>query len=617
MARTNVTCAGSQTGGGGGGTPPDEPEPFIQFSASGDRSSPQALNGATVFGGICVFLNPDTLTPISRVDFYLDGVSLRSESTAPFDFQGSAIVGGNDIANAWDSTAVANGSHTIRMDAITPSGTWITIASFTVQNVVEPDPGGGGTGVTIWVDKDNVNASNSRTRTTQSESAPFLSIQSAANVALAGDQIFVKTSTTPYPTFSITNRSMTDFVTLRGYPLGTRVDVNRVDVALSDRWRFRGFRFTAPDTQESFEIRSSSFIEFENFETVNRGFQPKAVTDCKWENGIVRGGLPNLPCSESQGLSGQGYGFRATALDNSRLAVTSGGYINRAAGFRRCTFRNLEITACSQDGMQFGGDSIQTAPNVNPYIHDHVTDILIEECVFHHNTRYCETRAQAGGGIDTNGDHVDCIQILGTGGPFTIRRCVFHTSQTKLIIKDGHSDTVLVENNLFISGASDGHTMECWDTGVGAERCRIVNNTFVRLGETAGSTNFWSCVSIRHLASQFPGGAMEVELRNNVIHRQTQDGTLSDGVAPTVTKSNNIIKYAGGLNLASNSAEATFVNRGTTTVQSDGTTTHGYELASGSRGVNEGTTLGAPSQDRLARNRVGISPDCGCHERQT
>ena len=109
----------------------------LQISTAADRSNPDPLQGATVSGTAYVFLSPET-ADIDQVVFFLDdptmsGAPFRTEGNAPYDFAGGPS--GGATANGFDTTTLANGSHTIsaRVDLV-GGGTEQAAATFTVSN---------------------------------------------------------------------------------------------------------------------------------------------------------------------------------------------------------------------------------------------------------------------------------------------------------------------------------------------------------------------------------------------------------------------------------------------------------------------------------------------------
>jgi parallel beta-helix repeat protein len=116
--------------------PPPPAEYSLLESDEADRSPSGALSGSTQSGESYVFTAPDT-EAITRVDFYLDGEFVRSEAQPPYDFAG----GSSTFANAWDTTSVSDGEHTILAKISKADGTSVDAsATFTVENVVVPPP---------------------------------------------------------------------------------------------------------------------------------------------------------------------------------------------------------------------------------------------------------------------------------------------------------------------------------------------------------------------------------------------------------------------------------------------------------------------------------------------
>ena len=121
------------------------------YSLTNTRTNPVDLNGATVSGNIYPFSTPDT-AGIARVKFWLDntamtGTPYRSEPGKPYDFAGGSAA----MANAWNTTTVANGSHTITARVeFTAGGFTAVTATFTVQNgaPVDTTPPAAPTGLT-------------------------------------------------------------------------------------------------------------------------------------------------------------------------------------------------------------------------------------------------------------------------------------------------------------------------------------------------------------------------------------------------------------------------------------------------------------------------------------
>jgi glycosyl hydrolase family 12 len=115
----------------------------LAVSLNADRSSATRLDGSTVKGKIYVFIrNSKRLT---KVDFYLDSARrtkrppVATDKQAPFDFAGTAADG---TARAYDTSKLADGSHTIRAVLKWSDGTTSTRRGhFKVHNGgVKPTP---------------------------------------------------------------------------------------------------------------------------------------------------------------------------------------------------------------------------------------------------------------------------------------------------------------------------------------------------------------------------------------------------------------------------------------------------------------------------------------------
>ena len=104
-------------------------------SLNPDRSNAVRLDGSTLKGKIYVFVRNSNA--LDKVDFYLDSswrtkTPVRTETNPPFDFAGSAADG---TALPYDTTKLANGSHTIRAVLTWSNGsTSSRRGNFTVSN---------------------------------------------------------------------------------------------------------------------------------------------------------------------------------------------------------------------------------------------------------------------------------------------------------------------------------------------------------------------------------------------------------------------------------------------------------------------------------------------------
>lgn len=109
---------------------------LVQVSATANRAAPINLDGAIIKGNAFAFTSP--ATGVKTVSFWLDdpthaGPATHTETTAPYDLAGGSAT----AAIAWDSTKVADGTHTLTQ-IVTPTtgAVQTTTATFSVTNAV-------------------------------------------------------------------------------------------------------------------------------------------------------------------------------------------------------------------------------------------------------------------------------------------------------------------------------------------------------------------------------------------------------------------------------------------------------------------------------------------------
>lgn len=102
--------------------------PALMLSTSSTRSNPKVLNGLRVAVPAYVFVT--AVSGITRVAFKIDSSVVRTETAAPWDFNGTVSATGR--AYIYDFTKLAAGKHTITA-TVTRNGTVSTlVATFTV-----------------------------------------------------------------------------------------------------------------------------------------------------------------------------------------------------------------------------------------------------------------------------------------------------------------------------------------------------------------------------------------------------------------------------------------------------------------------------------------------------
>jgi len=134
----------------GTGTSSTGPTYALSVSTSSNHSNAVALNGAILSGNAYVFTsnaaNLQNFDPsgASKVCYWLDntfatGTARHCESVAPYDFAGSVNNTAGSLADPWNTTTVANGTHTItQVVTLSAGGSEVDIATFTIQNVPAP-----------------------------------------------------------------------------------------------------------------------------------------------------------------------------------------------------------------------------------------------------------------------------------------------------------------------------------------------------------------------------------------------------------------------------------------------------------------------------------------------
>ena len=188
----------------------------LAVSLNSDRSNAVRLDGATVKGKIYVFVR--NLEALDKVDFYLDSrrrttPPLRTETDPPFDFAGTA---GDGTAIPYDTTELADGSHTIRVVLTWSDGTRSSgRGNFTVAN-------GGATATPTATPTTSTTASPTATKTA-APAAPTTAAPAATTAAPT-----TTTTTTPTTTATPTTQTPTSCLAGGGVAIGLGDDARSV-----------------------------------------------------------------------------------------------------------------------------------------------------------------------------------------------------------------------------------------------------------------------------------------------------------------------------------------------------------------------------------------------------
>ena len=159
----------------------DSPQPPDTTPPSTSITSP--ASGATVSGTVSITASASDNVGVTKVEFYVDGGLQSSDTTSPY-------------SASWDTTTVANGSHTLTSTAYDAAGNSATstAVTVTVSNVADTTPptapGGlsasaGKKKVTLsWsASTDNVGVTGYQVWRATSSSGPFAQIGSSATTS--------------------------------------------------------------------------------------------------------------------------------------------------------------------------------------------------------------------------------------------------------------------------------------------------------------------------------------------------------------------------------------------------------------------------------------------------
>jgi hypothetical protein len=116
----------------GGGAPPPPPPPSVVDTTPPVLALTAPAAGAVLTGGVPVLATAGDDTAVDRVEFRIDGVLRWTERYVPYRMGTTGI---------WDTTAEANGSHTVEARAYDAAGNRsVATVTVTVMNLAPPPP---------------------------------------------------------------------------------------------------------------------------------------------------------------------------------------------------------------------------------------------------------------------------------------------------------------------------------------------------------------------------------------------------------------------------------------------------------------------------------------------
>jgi hypothetical protein len=446
---------------------------------------------------------------------------------------------------------------------------------------------------TLYVDAGSVGGqcSDARTASVVSSTTPLCTLTKAAQLVTDGGTILVRAGT--YPKLTV-DRAFAQRVTIKAFP-GELPELRGAHLPITARnVRLEHFRVTDITETEGDHLElvdndmSPSGIVLNGNDNLAQGNyihdlrivfdENSTAARCHslWrldgENDQNHDGQYDYPLSQTGGIAPRcGHAFRVKGTNN----VIRGNFV-----------------------MKVPADGVQATATSNLLVEgNHFEDIAVQ--------------SSADGGDPL--EHTDGTQLLGENKNSVFRNNVYIDTRGLLAMLDKNNQwptNLRVENNVFHTATKDtGRGIGCIHASA-VTGMTIVNNTCWGAGDFDPRIRISDGTPTTSDISETTG----VVLKNNIIERYVTEGTVG------VTEDYNLIKryeaVAGpGLGTHSSIGEPAFVADDPL-----------LRLASGSAGIDAGTSDGAPGRDREGRLRCdeisvtntggGTQPyfDLGAHE---
>jgi hypothetical protein len=142
----------------------------LVVSSSANRANPETLTGATLSGNAYIFTTPDT-PDIKRVRFWVDDPAMTGrpygvDNKAPYDLAGGTVT----TAKPFDTTTLADGTHSVTAAIERSTGTDVVTATFTINN-----------GTTTTTSTTSTSTSSSTTTSTTTTSTTSTTVPSGSD----------------------------------------------------------------------------------------------------------------------------------------------------------------------------------------------------------------------------------------------------------------------------------------------------------------------------------------------------------------------------------------------------------------------------------------------------
>lgn len=311
--------------------------------------------------------------------------------------------------------------------------------------------------------------SSSGSGTACSQAAPCSTFQAASNLAQSGDEVLVTSTTLPSQKITGPQRSAGPPVVFRPANGPLTTSIGSIDVTSADYVRFEGFKLSG----------SNDIID--NSTTGNDPYGVEYV---------------------GNELTGS-----TIWMDHSYNTRIEDNYIHD--GPPTSSTRKIGIRSISDNGFVFKGN------HITRFVEDPIqVDTPVNGLIEGNELSYAYPQ---------NGEHTDCIQVLGADG-LTIRNNHIHHTQHCFMFTNFQARDVTIENNLVHDIVATGVKLDGTNKN---PNIRMVNNTFWRSG-TAG-------VDLR---TSHPGGVFA----NNVFDKVSALGSQPVNVKNVVTTNASVFE---------------------------------------------------------------------------
>lgn len=410
-------------------------------------------------------------------------------------------------------------------------------------------------------------ATNGKDSNAGTQAAPWRTIQKAANVAAAGDTVYVRGGTYHEKVIVKNSGAAGNYITFSSYPGETAV-VDVRDIKMENYH------------EGGFTVNQKSYVQIVGFRIVN-------------SNSTDNGGF-GIVCVQSDHCNvknNQTYNtYRSGIMIRSSSNVIVEGndveLANHDGNQEMLAISGSEFVTVLNNRVHDGGSGAQGGEGISVYYGSR--DVLVKGNEVFRGPRV--------------GIYVDAYQ--GNGYNITIDGNFVHENQRSGISieaeKRGYGlNNIVVVNNIVYKNATSGILLGNWGYGA-LNNIFIVNNTVVQNGsEGGGGIGLWN------------NRAKNVVVRNNLLSQNTQFTIQINGTPPSETTiTNNLLD--GFRNLSGETRGTNYVTGAPRFVN---VSASDFRLDAASPAINAGTDANAPKRDFADAPRPNDSKwDIGAYE---